>query len=816
MSSDVAVDVGPSSRSAVKRSTATTEPAIRVESLSKRYRLGGREQPYKTFRDAITGALSAPVRFLRRASRSAPCPEVLWALRDVDFEVESGEVVGIIGGNGAGKSTLLKVLARVTSPTTGSVRVRGRLASLLEVGTGFHPELTGRENIYLNGAILGMTRHETRRKFDEIVAFAQVETFIDTPIKRYSSGMQMRLAFAVAVHLEPEILIVDEVLAVGDAQFQKKCLEKMRQLSRSERTILFVSHNLAAVRQICHRGLALEAGWLVDQGDVNDVVDRYLLRSSQADSIRGDLHLPSFTVHDVRITSENGPVIKTFDPIGVRIRYSTKVDALDPSFYVGFLTLENERLAGLEFRDFRALPPIRAGRTTEVGFNVECFPLMPGGYQLEIQMKDMASGKVELLPRMLRFEVVESPVYGGRKTDHWFGRVGLRASAVCADAAAEASGEPPCVARVQQQIDQEGPRTKARNVLPPRTEILRECPVCSATVNRRKLSSPDFLHGVPGSYSYVTCFNCGSVYQNPSVVVDDLSFCYPPAYYTHEAPNGDPATMLPASGSLRGMVRRAVLHRADCASGSGISKPMKYLGAVLALIPAVRRRARFGLIDSLATSGRGGNRCLEVGPGQGQNLLRLKWIGWSPVGLDIDPAAADIAQRSSGCEVKVGSLRDADFSDSSFDLIFMNHVLEHLPDLAESLRRCHQLLRPGGRIVLIYPNPESLGGRAEREYSPIWDPPRHLVLPTCEAIVGLLRRLRFDQVESSTSAKRAAAYRAVARQYRRGFRGIGLVAGVSTIGDLLFAFFESLLVAVGLNVGEEIVVVALRAEGGTI
>ncbi|HEV3164068.1 MAG TPA: polysaccharide ABC transporter ATP-binding protein [Isosphaeraceae bacterium] len=423
----------------MRRSTTATEPAVRVESLSKRYRLGAREQSYGTFREAITGALSAPVPFLRRKSKSPACAEVLWALRDVGFEVASGEVVGIIGGNGAGKSTLLKVLARVTGPTTGSVCVRGRLASLLEVGTGFHPELTGRENIYLNGAILGMARRETRRKFDEIVAFAQVDKFIDTPIKRYSSGMQMRLAFAVAVHLEPEILIVDEVLAAGDAQFQKKCLEKLRQFSRSERTILFVSHNLAAVRQICDRGLALEAGSLVDQGDVNEVVDRYLLRSSQADSIRRDLQLPSFTIHDLEISFESGPVIKTFDPVAVRIRFSTKVDVLDPSFYVGFLTLENERLAGLEFRDFRALPPIRAGRTTEMGFDVECLPFMPGGYQLEIQMKDMASGKVELLPRTLTFEVVESPVYGGRKTDHWFGRVGLRASAVYAGAAVEAS-----------------------------------------------------------------------------------------------------------------------------------------------------------------------------------------------------------------------------------------------------------------------------------------------------------------------------------------------------------------------------------------
>jgi lipopolysaccharide transport system ATP-binding protein len=421
---------GPRGRTKRVWSTAVAAPAIRVESLWKRYWIGGHGDGRRTLRETIMDAVVRPVQALGRPSRPPRPADILWALKDVGFEIQPGEVVGIVGDNGAGKSTLLKVLSRITRPTQGRVSICGRLASLLEVGTGFHSELTGRENIYLNGSILGMTRREVRARFAEIVEFAQVQKFIDTPIKRYSSGMQMRLAFAVAVHVDPEILIVDEVLAVGDAQFQKTCLEKMHQLSRSERTILFVSHNLAAVRQICHRGLAMEHGTIVDQGEVNEVVDRYLRRSSRAHSLEREIQIPSFTVHELEVSSENGPVIKTFDPVDVRLRFTARVDVLDPSFYFGFLTLEKERLAGLEFRDFRSLPPIRAGQAADVGFHVESLPLMPGAYHLEVQMKDMASGKVELLPSMLKFEVVESSVYGGRKTDHWFGRIGLRARAV--------------------------------------------------------------------------------------------------------------------------------------------------------------------------------------------------------------------------------------------------------------------------------------------------------------------------------------------------------------------------------------------------
>jgi lipopolysaccharide transport system ATP-binding protein len=231
--------------------------AIRVEGLSKRYRIGKRER-YRTLRETFTDALAAPVRRLR-ATPNGP-DESIWALKDVSFEIPRGAVVGVIGRNGAGKSTLLKILSRITEPTEGYAEVRGRVGSLLEVGTGFHGELTGRENIYLNGAILGMKKAEIERKFDEIVAFAEVEKFIDTPVKHYSSGMYVRLAFAVAAHLEPEIMIVDEVLAVGDQRFQEKCLNRMDEVSRLGRTIIFVSHSMPSIQRLCERVIVLQNG----------------------------------------------------------------------------------------------------------------------------------------------------------------------------------------------------------------------------------------------------------------------------------------------------------------------------------------------------------------------------------------------------------------------------------------------------------------------------------------------------------------------------------------------------------------------------
>lgn len=251
-----------------------SDAVIRVENLGKKYIIGHQKQErYLSLRDAIAnGAVSLGRKLLKPSSKRIvdPTLEEFWALKDVSFEIQQGDRVGIIGRNGAGKSTLLKILSRITEPTNGRISIKGRVASLLEVGTGFHPELTGRENIYLNGAILGMSRAEIKRKFDEIVAFAEVEKFLDTPVKRYSSGMYVRLAFAVAAHLEPEILIVDEVLAVGDTQFQEKCLGKMEDVAREGRTVLFVSHNMGAIRALCKRGLLLDGGRI----RVNDSMDK--------------------------------------------------------------------------------------------------------------------------------------------------------------------------------------------------------------------------------------------------------------------------------------------------------------------------------------------------------------------------------------------------------------------------------------------------------------------------------------------------------------------------------------------------------------
>ncbi|RMG77991.1 MAG: ABC transporter ATP-binding protein, partial [Bacteroidetes bacterium] len=256
-----------------------SDTVIRVENLGKRYRIGKAQEKADTFVGQIGQLLRAPIDNFKRlrglSNFDKEDETVFWALRDINFEVKRGEVLGIIGHNGAGKSTLLKILSRITEPTTGSVRVKGRISALLEVGTGFHPELTGRENIYMNGTILGMTKKEIDCKLDEIVDFSGVEKHIDTPVKFYSSGMKVRLGFAVAAHLEPEILVIDEVLAVGDVEFQRKCLGKMEDVSRSGRTVLFVSHNMGAVRSLCKRGMVLDHGKVSFLGDVEKAVKAY-------------------------------------------------------------------------------------------------------------------------------------------------------------------------------------------------------------------------------------------------------------------------------------------------------------------------------------------------------------------------------------------------------------------------------------------------------------------------------------------------------------------------------------------------------------
>lgn len=303
-------------------------PIIKVENLGKLYRLGARQAAYGSLRDTLAGMARAPLRMLQRKGRVS-LPQI-WALREVCFEVAPGEVVGIIGRNGAGKSTLLKLLSRITQPTSGRIELYGRIASLLEVGTGFHPELTGRENIYLNGAILGMSRREIARKFDEIVAFAEVEEFIDTPVKHFSSGMYLRLAFAVAAHLEPEILLVDEVLAVGDSRFQRKCLDKMQAVGRQGRTVLFVSHNMPAITRLCPRTILLDEGKVVSDGPSSQVVGAYLSTGLGTTVAREWPDLNDSPGNDivrlraVRVRAEDGRVRDDLDirkPVAVEMEY---------------------------------------------------------------------------------------------------------------------------------------------------------------------------------------------------------------------------------------------------------------------------------------------------------------------------------------------------------------------------------------------------------------------------------------------------------------------------------------------------------------
>ncbi|MBN2570221.1 MAG: ATP-binding cassette domain-containing protein [Deltaproteobacteria bacterium] len=363
-----------------------SDTIIKVENLSKRYRIGATEQGYKTFREAIIDGFKAPIRNLRRLRKltkfddnpgkeqktmrneptlthpasfpitSSP-GDSIWALRDISFEVKRGEVFGIIGRNGAGKSTLLKILSRITEPTSGDVKIYGRVSSLLEVGTGFHQELTGRENIFLNGAILGMRKKEIDGKFDQIVDFAEIEQFIDTPVKRYSTGMSVRLAFAVAAHLEPEILLVDEVLAVGDIAFQKKCIGKMSQVSRAGRTVLFVSHNMQAIASMCTKVILLNNGHIEQVGKAQDIISRYL--ESQGSEIAGLIKWPLnsapgdgvLRLFFIRVIDTRSSVRSDFlTSEDITIEFGFKLTSVPEGLRIGFDLVTQEGV--LAFRSF--------------------------------------------------------------------------------------------------------------------------------------------------------------------------------------------------------------------------------------------------------------------------------------------------------------------------------------------------------------------------------------------------------------------------------------------------------------------------------
>ncbi len=403
--------------------------AIRVENLSKKYVLrhqiaGGRSR-YVALRDVITHKFTS----LFQPKGPSPEREDFWALRDISFEIKKGDAVGIIGRNGAGKSTLLKLLSRITQPTTGKITIDGRVASLLEVGTGFHPELTGRENIYLNGAILGMQRTEIKRRFDEIVAFAEVEKFLDTPVKRYSSGMYMRLAFAVAAHLEPEILVVDEVLAVGDMEFQKKCLGKMEDVSKGGRTVLFVSHNMDAIMRLCSRAILLQKGKPAETGSVRDIVTRYTAhQGTQSSAISfADVIPAEHARRNVVLISADWRKTETCAtwtipfglPISFLITFECKRAVRHGELGIALYAPSGTELASTSSIVTQPEINLTPGRYQfQVTYNA--LRLVPGNYTFGLGFKS-DSGVEDYIPRAFSIDIVPSEESSRAKTDTFSG-----------------------------------------------------------------------------------------------------------------------------------------------------------------------------------------------------------------------------------------------------------------------------------------------------------------------------------------------------------------------------------------------------------
>lgn len=370
-----------------------SKPIIEIEGLGKSYRIGANREKYLSLRDEMARKAHGFARCFLSRHHHIPKDEEFWALKDVSFSVQEGEAVGIIGRNGAGKSTLLKILSRITPPSTGKITLRGRIASLLEVGTGFHPELTGRENIFLNGAILGMTRSEIKRKFDEIVAFSEVEKFLDTPVKRFSSGMYVRLAFAVAAHLEPEILVVDEVLAVGDAEFQKKCLGKMGEVTKGGRTVLFVSHNMAMIENLCDRCALFKQGKVENEGPTKDVMPNYLADFMKPSSVAlanrtdregtGIIRLMNVNL-EVNGRISNNAI--TGQPCTIRFEYSSQCDCdIPPVIAFTIRDSRSQFLCRLSSEDSGAI----FSTVSKRGFlicHIPRLPFVPGEYRITPQL----------------------------------------------------------------------------------------------------------------------------------------------------------------------------------------------------------------------------------------------------------------------------------------------------------------------------------------------------------------------------------------------------------------------------------------------
>ncbi|HET6974465.1 MAG TPA: ABC transporter ATP-binding protein [Pyrinomonadaceae bacterium] len=390
------------------------QPIIRVQGVGKQYHLGGPTAVYSTLRETIMDLARNSVRALRKNGDN----NILWALQDLDFEVSPGEVLGIIGRNGAGKSTLLKILSRITEPTVGRVELFGRVASLLEVGTGFHPELSGRENIFLNGSILGMTRKEIERKFDEIVAFSEVEKFLDTPVKRYSSGMYVRLAFAVAAHLQPEILIVDEVLAVGDYAFQQKCLNKMQDVSTGGRTVLFVSHNLGAVSRLCNRCLLLDKGRLLDAGPTADVVQSYMTSGliQRPEFVQPSNREKAMNLRRISVKGSDGEVrseIRYDESLVFEFVYETNQTISGVS--LGFMIFTIDGTCAFTSADIDAHSELLAGRepgTYQTQVTIPAKWLNVGRYMVKVSLANAMSGVAYDWVTDLGFQIIDTGTPG--------------------------------------------------------------------------------------------------------------------------------------------------------------------------------------------------------------------------------------------------------------------------------------------------------------------------------------------------------------------------------------------------------------------
>ena len=410
------------------------KPIIKVENLSKQYRIGVRQAAYSTLRDSITETLRAPFGWIRRNGKHEG--SAIWALRDVSFEVAPGEIVGVIGRNGAGKSTLLKILSRITEPTIGQADIYGRIGSLLEVGTGFHPELSGRENVYLNGAILGMRRGEIGRKFDEIVAFAEIESFIDTPVKHYSSGMYMRLAFAVAAHLEPEILLVDEVLAVGDASFQKKCFGKMRDVGRQGRTVLFISHNMGAVLNLCERVMVIANGQIQYEGPTYEGVNLY--HQDGPEVCEGEIDLSSHPsrrpgslplISAVRLLDRSGAAKGRFmagEKMMIEFTFHPVIPLMNPQFAVGVEDRQGSRVfAVATYLADSPLPSLH--ESCKVMCHIEELILAPGLYTLSLSAGEHNNTLMDWIECAVLFEVEEGNFFGnGSNVTPGLGKVLVR------------------------------------------------------------------------------------------------------------------------------------------------------------------------------------------------------------------------------------------------------------------------------------------------------------------------------------------------------------------------------------------------------